>query len=58
MRIIHAHKYFYKRRGAEHYMLDLMNMQGNIQKIFPVLGMDFLSLRFKLNREVEICIKH
>ena len=27
MRIIHAHKYFYKRRGAEHYMLDLMNMQ-------------------------------
>ncbi|MFH1611252.1 MAG: glycosyltransferase family 4 protein [Patescibacteria group bacterium] len=27
MKIIHAHKYFYYRRGAERYMLDLMRMQ-------------------------------
>ena len=27
MRIIHAHKYYYPRAGAERYMLDLMKMQ-------------------------------
>ncbi len=27
MRIIHAHKYYYHRAGAERYMLDLMKMQ-------------------------------
>lgn len=27
MRIIHAHKYFYERRGAERYMFDLMRLQ-------------------------------
>jgi glycosyltransferase involved in cell wall biosynthesis len=27
MKIIHAHKYYYYRRGAERYMLDLMQMQ-------------------------------